>query len=184
MAEMIYEVYAKVDERKVVLSIDGGVTMSNVDTDTWVKIDEGTEPQRFGGCQQHYVEMPLYTDDFIPRYKLVGTEVVLRDASEIEADKISKEENREPTFEEKLDAWMRYQGLLVKRMSNGVFEVVKEELTNGDFANPIQIPVNGITIETGKWYYADDPELPHEAIRDAFVTPEDFYDSTWFDFVE
>lgn len=82
----MYEVWAKTDERGRVLALDGGVTMVNVDTATWTKIDEGDDTERYGGCQQHYVDMPLYTDDYVPRYKLVDNEVVLRDDDEIEND--------------------------------------------------------------------------------------------------
>lgn len=53
----------------------------------------------------------------------------------------------------------------------------------GDYINPIEIPSEGITVEKGKWYYVDDKDLPHEAKEDAFVTPEDFNDRIWFDFV-
>lgn len=84
----------------------------------------------------------------------------------------------------KLDALMEYQWLTVRMVSKGVYEVVKEEKPDGDYTRPIQIPENGIEVEQGKWYYTDDPELPHEALQDAFVTPDDFNDKTWFDFVE
>lgn len=70
------------------------------------------------------------------------------------------------------------------RWNGSVFEIVKGEVETGDFTNPIRIPPNGITTETGKWYYVDDKELPHEAITDAFVIAEDFYDRRWFDYVE
>lgn len=103
MNELIYEVWVKTDENNIVIALDGGVTLSNVDTETWTKIDEGTDYLKYGGCQQHYVEMPLYTDDFIPRYKLVENEVVLREESEIIADReiqIAKEEAHRLAIEE------------------------------------------------------------------------------------
>lgn len=85
----MHEVWVKTDERGRVTAVDGGVTMVNVDTATWTKIDEGDDTERYGGCQQHYVEMPLVTEDGIPRYKLDGTEITLRDETDIESDRVA-----------------------------------------------------------------------------------------------
>lgn len=63
------------------------------------------------------------------------------------------------------------------------YENDDSEIPTGDYLNPVQIPVDGTTIEAGKWYYVDDKELPHEAKLNAFITIEDFNDRTWFDFV-
>lgn len=81
----------------------------------------------------------------------------------------------------KLDALMTYTGLTVRRTARGVFEVVKDEKPIGDYTRPIQIPDTGLTTEAGLWYFTTDPEMPHEARRDAYVTPDDFNDSAWFD---
>lgn len=105
--DTIYEVWAKTDERGRVLAIDGGITMVNVDTATWTKIDEGDDTERYGGCQQHYVEMPLIMDDGIPRYKLVGNEIVLRDRDEIEAEWIERDALAEKRIADENEERMR-----------------------------------------------------------------------------
>lgn len=74
----------------------------------------------------------------------------------------------------------------LKQLSDNITEVEKKddsELPLGDFLNPIQIPEMGITTQLGLWYYVDDKSLPHEAIVEAFVIPEDFNDKNWFDFI-
>ena len=74
----------------------------------------------------------------------------------------------------------------LKKLSDSVNEVEKKEdseLPLGDFLNPIQITNSGLTTQVGLWYYVDDKSLPHEAIVEAFVMPEDFNDTTWFDIV-
>lgn len=74
----------------------------------------------------------------------------------------------------------------LKKLSEAATEVEKKddsELPAGDFLNPIQIPNTGLTTQVGLWYYVDDKSLPHEAIVEAFVMPEDFDDRNWFDFI-
>lgn len=74
----------------------------------------------------------------------------------------------------------------LKQISENITEIEKkedEEMPLGDYLNPILITEAGITTVAGLWYYVDDKALPHEAIVDAFVMPEDFNDKTWFDFV-
>lgn len=51
----------------------------------------------------------------------------------------------------------------------------------GDYLHPIHYEV-GMSVEKGKWYFTDDPELPHEAIENG--VSEGFYDRGYFDFVE
>ena len=85
---MIYEtpkseVYAKVDDNYII-AIDGGYTVSNVDTtdSAWVKIDEGTG-DRYNLCQNNYLS-PLWADD-APAYYLDGDTVRETTAAEREA---------------------------------------------------------------------------------------------------
>ena len=40
--ETLSKVYINVDEQGRVIALDGGYTISNVDVDTWIYIDEGT----------------------------------------------------------------------------------------------------------------------------------------------
>lgn len=73
-----------------------------------------------------------------------------------------------------------------KKLSENVTEVEKKEdseMPEGDYINPIQITDSGLITQVGLWYYTNDKDLPHEAIISAFVTPEDFDDKRWFNFV-
>ncbi len=81
----------------------------------------------------------------------------------------------------KLDAIMRYQGLTVRQIADGVYEVIKHTPQTGGYLNPIPWQP-GDAVTAGLWYYMDDKELPHEAIQSG--VPADFYDHTYFDFVE
>ena len=85
MEEMKSKVYVLVDEDGRILRCDGGYT-TPTNLDGWVQIDEGNG-DKFNLCQSHYFESGLYTDDFIPKYKLVDGKVVERTAEEIEADR-------------------------------------------------------------------------------------------------
>lgn len=78
-------VYIQVDEFGRITRCDGGYTTPS-DLTRWVKIDEGTG-DRYNLCQSHYFEDGLYTDDGIPRYKLVDGAPVLRTEEEIQADR-------------------------------------------------------------------------------------------------
>lgn len=107
-------------------------------------------------------------------------------------DKLKKlmEKNRVPTLKKpdpvadlnsKLDAIMRYQGLTVRQTADGVYEVIKNTPQSGDYLDPIPWQP-GDAVTAGLWYYTEDKELPHEAIQSG--VPADFYDHTYFDFVE
>ncbi len=50
----------------------------------------------------------------------------------------------------------------------------------GDYLHPIAYD-EGMAIETGKWYYTDDPELPREAIASGI--PASFDDAEFFDII-
>ncbi len=90
-------------------------------------------------------------------------------------------ENRDPVAEltAKVDALSEYHGL--KGIWNGqAFEVVKDTPASGDYTDPIKWNP-GDAITAGLWYYDDDKDLPHEAIKTG--TPGTFYDRVCFDFV-
>lgn len=72
-----------------------------------------------------------------------------------------------------------YVGL--KEQYDGVGKVVEGTQPAGDYLNPIPY-INGMAVEVGKFYYTDDKDLPHEAMRDG--VPADFNDKEYFDFVE
>lgn len=78
-------VYIKTDESGRIIRCEGGYT-TPADLTGWSKIDEGTG-DRFNLCQSNYFEGGLYTDDGIPRYKLVDGAPVLRTGDEIQADR-------------------------------------------------------------------------------------------------
>lgn len=83
------KVYVKADERGRITLCDGGYTTPE-DLTGWVKIDEGTG-DKYNLCQSHYFDGGLYTEDGIPRYKLVEGKAVERTEEEIMADRLPGE---------------------------------------------------------------------------------------------
>lgn len=128
MDEIKYKVYAKLDENGNILNIDGGVTIKNVDVETWSLIDEGTDALKYGGCQQHYLDMPLMTPDGIPRYKWDGTQALLRFDEEIENERKSIQ------WKSEVEARVR---LLKQKLSDTDYQAIKFSegwFTEGEFA--------------------------------------------------
>lgn len=78
-------VYIKTDDSGRITRCDGGYT-TPADLTGWAKIDEGTG-DRYNLCQSHYFDGGLYTEDGIPRYKLVDGAPVLRTEEEVQADR-------------------------------------------------------------------------------------------------
>lgn len=88
MSDTVYEVYAKVDPSGRIIGCDGGITKSNIQNlSEWVKIDDGTGT-KYAYCQSNYFRDGLYTDDGIPRYKLLDGTPVHRTPEEMEADRV------------------------------------------------------------------------------------------------
>ncbi len=81
----------------------------------------------------------------------------------------------------KIDALLTYQGLTVREIGNGAYEVIKQQPASGDYLNPI-LYTAGDAVTTGMWYYTTDKSLPHEAIKTG--VPGSFRDRTYFDFVD
>lgn len=79
------KVYVKADDGGRIIRCEGGYTTPS-DLSGWVQIDEGTG-DKYNLCQSHYFGGGLYTDDGIPRYKLVDGQAVERTQGEIEADR-------------------------------------------------------------------------------------------------
>lgn len=79
-----YKVYALLDDCGCILAVNCGVWMQ--DTTGWTLIDEGTGPRYFH-AQVAYLDSPLLTEDYIPRHRWDGAQVVERTAEEIEADR-------------------------------------------------------------------------------------------------
>lgn len=79
-------VYVKTDEQGRITRCEGGYTTGNIaNPENWVQIDEG-HGDRYNLCQSNYFEGGLYTEDGIPRYKLVDGQAVERTEEEIAAD--------------------------------------------------------------------------------------------------
>lgn len=72
-------------------------------------------------------------------------------------------------------------GVSVNDLGGGVFEVIKPAQQTGDYTDPI-LWHGGDEVVSGCWYYADDKDLPHEAIKSGI--PSGWYDTDFFDFVE
>lgn len=85
MENLKAKVYVRTDERGRILRCDGGYTTPD-DLTGWAQIDEGTG-DRYNLCQTHYFSGGLYTDDGIPRYKLVDGSTEERTEEEIESDR-------------------------------------------------------------------------------------------------
>ena len=77
------KVYVKTDKLGRITRCEGGYT-TPADLTGWVQIDEGAG-DRYNLCQSHYFSSGLYTEDGIPRYKLVDVRAVERTAEEIAA---------------------------------------------------------------------------------------------------
>lgn len=90
-------VYVITDFEERIIRCEGGYTTPE-DLTGWTKIDEGIG-DRYNLCQSHYFECGLYTEDGIPRYKLVDGAPVLRTEEEIQADRAAMPEP-EPTADE------------------------------------------------------------------------------------
>lgn len=88
MNENTSKVYVKTDSQTRIVQIEGEYTLSNiVDMKDWVLIEEGAPCDRLNLAQSQYFPNGLYTEDGIPRYKLVEGVVVERTQEEIEADR-------------------------------------------------------------------------------------------------
>ena len=82
------QVYVHCDATGNIVHCEGGYTIGNIaDFSDWILIDEGNG-DRYNLCQSHYFDGGLYTDDGIPKYKLVDGSPVKRTFDEIESDRL------------------------------------------------------------------------------------------------
>lgn len=79
-----YIIYVKIDEQNRIIVINSNAFLN--DTESWIKIDEGIG-DKYHQAQGNYLDKSIYTDDGVPRYKLVDGKPVERTSEEIEADK-------------------------------------------------------------------------------------------------
>lgn len=101
MDEPVSSVYVLADDQGRITRCDGGYT-TPADLTGWTKIDEGTG-DKYNLCQSHYFQDPLYTDDGVPRYKLVNRQAVERTNDEI-AEDLAARPQPAPTAEEQMRA--------------------------------------------------------------------------------
>lgn len=79
----IYRVYVKTDELSQITAVNSSAFTS----DDWgIEIDSGFG-DKYHHAQGNYFEKPIYTEDGIPRYKLVDGKVQERTEEEIAADR-------------------------------------------------------------------------------------------------
>ena len=81
--EQPYIVYAQTDDHSRITAVNSSAFVS---TDWGTKIDSGFG-DKYHHAQGNYFPWPIYTDDGIPRYKLVDGQAVERTQEEIEADR-------------------------------------------------------------------------------------------------
>lgn len=79
------KVYIKTDDHGRVTACDGGYSTGNMGGMAgWTLLDEG-DGDRYNLCQSNFFDA-LYTDEAIPRYKVVDGAAVLRSEAEIAED--------------------------------------------------------------------------------------------------
>ena len=78
-----YTVYVQTDSRQLIVAVNSSAFVS---PDWGVKIDDGTADKHHH-AQNHYFNGGLYTEDGIPRYKLMDGVPMLRTEVEIQADR-------------------------------------------------------------------------------------------------
>ena len=81
--EQIYHVYVQTDEAGRITAVNSSAF---VDSDWGTEIDSGCGDQ-YHHAQGNYFPQPIYTEDGIPRYKLVDGQAVERTEEEIGADR-------------------------------------------------------------------------------------------------
>lgn len=92
-----YRVYVQTDERGRITAVNSSAFVS---PDWGMEIDQGYGDQ-YHHAQGNYFPGTIYTEDGIPRYKLVDGQAVERTEEEMEADRAALPEP-EPTENEKL----------------------------------------------------------------------------------
>ena len=79
----VYVVYVQTDEQNRITAVNSSAFVS---AEWGTEIDHGTG-DRYHHAQGNYFDQPLYTEDGIPRYKLVDGKAVERTEKEIQADR-------------------------------------------------------------------------------------------------
>ena len=97
-----YLVYAQTDDHSRITAVNSSAFVS---ADWGTEIDSGFG-NRYHHAQGNYFPQPIYTEDGIPRYKLVDGQAVERTEEEISADRAARPEP-EPTLQEQMGAAVR-----------------------------------------------------------------------------
>lgn len=79
-----YIIYVQIDKQNNLIAVNSSAFID--DLADWIKIDEGLG-DKYHHAQNNYFDKPLYTEDGVPRYKLVDGKAIERTSEEIEADK-------------------------------------------------------------------------------------------------
>ena len=83
MEQESYKVYVRTDNYNRIIAVNSSAFVSS---DWGRQIDEGIE-YKYRHAQGNYFSNGIYTDDGIPRYKLVDGAPVLRTEEEVQADR-------------------------------------------------------------------------------------------------
>lgn len=110
-----YIVYVKTDEQNRIITINSSAFLDN--TENWTKIDEGLG-DKYHHAQGNYFDKPIYTEDGVPRYKLVDGNPVERTSEEIEADK-PQSVSSSPTTEQ-----LSTEIIAIKEQIDSIFDVL------------------------------------------------------------
>ena len=78
-----YIVYVKADKQNRITAVNSSAFLSNITN--WTEVDSGYG-DKYHHAQGNYFPLPIYTDEGIPRYKLVDGVPIERTADEIAAD--------------------------------------------------------------------------------------------------
>lgn len=84
-----YVVYIRVDESNRIIDVNSDAFL--IDTDGWMKIDEGFG-DKYHHAQGNYLDKPLMDERGIYRYKLEDGKPVERTTGEMDADYVPPEE--------------------------------------------------------------------------------------------
>lgn len=96
------KVYVKTDTENRIIAVNSGDFLS--DLSDWTEIDEGSG-DKYDLAQGNYFPLPIFDDDGIYRYKLVGGNAVERTVEEMAADLAAiPAPPYQPTNDERLDA--------------------------------------------------------------------------------
>lgn len=110
-----YIVYVQTDEKNRIIAINSSAFLDN--NENWIQIDEGSG-DKYHHAQNHYFDKPIYTDDGVPRYKLVGGNPIERTSEEIEADK-PQSVSSSPTTEQ-----LSTEIIAIKEQIDSIFDVL------------------------------------------------------------